>query len=267
VAEEASMPGALEAAAARLVSDHATGAPFVPFAAEYGIVDLASAYDVQQRFVARLETRFGAGVGYKIGLTSKRMQAMCGIDQPIGGEVLERRVTMSGETVSLGEHGRAGIEFEIAARLGRAITAGTCPTSVEEMVPFVSAVAPAFEIVDDRNADYGSIDILSIVADNSWNAGAVLGPFKDTWPDLGAIRGIAYCNGAEIDRGHGRDVLGHPFEPLLWLGRQMTARGLTVPRGALVLTGSMIPTRFPSVGDAYRFVLDGLGDVEVAFTE
>jgi 2-keto-4-pentenoate hydratase len=254
-----------EKAAEKLLEDHASGVRFSAFSEAAGIDDLDAAYAVQDCFVRLLKPRFGAKVGYKIGVTSKVMQEMAGIDQPIGGHMLETRVMRSGESVSMAGYGRAGVEFEIAARLGREITSDTCPATREEMAAAVEAVAPAFEIIDDRNAEYGAIDILSIVADNSWNAGAVLGQFTSDWPDLGAIRGTATINGEALGEGHGADVLGHPLEPLLWLARHVTARGDTLPRGAVVLTGSMIATHFPKPGDRYRFELEGLGDVEMAF--
>jgi 2-keto-4-pentenoate hydratase len=130
----------------------------------------------------------------------------------------------------------------------------------------VAAVAPAFELVEDRHADYGSLDMLTLVADNSWNAGIVLGEFRSSWPDLAAIEGVLEVNGKELDRGFGREVMGHPFEPLLWLVRHLAGRGETLRAGEIVMTGSLVRTRFPTAGDRYAFSLAGLGEVSVAMT-
>ena len=35
---------------------------------------------------------------------------------------------------------------------------------------------PAFELVDDKGAGYSDLFFLGVVADNTWNAGVVLGP-------------------------------------------------------------------------------------------
>ena len=80
-------------AAEMLMAEHGSGAKFAPFAAAFGIAGVADAYAVQRHYV-RLQTqaRGTAPVGYKIGLTSKRMQDMCGIDSPIAGVVLADRV-------------------------------------------------------------------------------------------------------------------------------------------------------------------------------
>jgi 2-oxo-3-hexenedioate decarboxylase/2-keto-4-pentenoate hydratase len=68
-----------------------------------------------------------------------------------------------------------GVEFEIAVRLKRDFAPEGVPSLAE--VAAADAVYPAVEIVDDRRADYRALDVLSLIADNSWNAGIVLGDF------------------------------------------------------------------------------------------
>ena len=122
-----------------------------------------------------------------------------------------------------------------------------------------------YELIDDRGADYKKLDVRELVAENSWNGAIVLGEFRKTWPDLEAILGTVELDGAKIDEGHGRDVLGHPFEPLTWLANHLNARGSMLRQGDVVLTGSMAPTRFPKPGDRFRFTLEGLGTVAADF--
>ena len=55
----------------------------------------------------------GNPVGYKIGLTSLRMQQMCGLDQPVVGRLLEGRVNRGAARVDLGSFGRLGVESEL----------------------------------------------------------------------------------------------------------------------------------------------------------
>jgi 2-keto-4-pentenoate hydratase len=106
--------------------------------------------------------------------------------------------------------------------------------------------------------------MLSLVADNAWNEGIVLGEWRTSWPDLAAARGTLECDGERIDEGHGRDVLGHPFEPVRWLAQHLSARGEGLHAGELVSTGSLVTTRFPQAGERYRFTVEGVGAVEVA---
>lgn len=256
-----------EAVARELVREHAAGANFHPLVPEQGISDLAAAYAVQRAFVRRMLEETGAApIGYKIGLTSKRMQAMCGIDQPIAGVVLANRRHSTGVVLPAANFGRVGLEFEIGVRLGRDLPARLAPFTRDAVAAAVDAVAPAVELVDDRHADYKQLEVMSLVADNSWNGGIVLGEFRTEWPELGSITGIVRKDGVEVDRGMGRDVLGHPFEPLTWLANHLARTGEGLRAGEIVLTGSLVTTRFPTATEAYEFELAGLGTVAVTIT-
>jgi 2-keto-4-pentenoate hydratase len=248
--------------AARLEQDHAARRRLVPFARDAGARTLADAYAIQDALCARMGTRLGGHVGWKIGLTSPRMQAMCEIPHPVAGRVFARRVLPSGAALPLSGLLRMGLEFEICVRLDRALPARSAPWSREEVAAAVGAVCPAVEVIDDRLTDY-PLDPLSLVADNAWNEGLVLGPWATAWPDLAQVRGVVEVDGAAVDSGHGRDVLGHPFEPLTWLANHLSTRGEGLGAGELVSTGSLVTTRFPAVAGSFRFVLEGIGAVEL----
>ncbi len=73
------------AAAARVLFDqHTQGARFAPLG---GIADRAAAYTIQAEFVRLAIAGGSVRAGYKIGLTSERMQAMCRIDSPIAEQI------------------------------------------------------------------------------------------------------------------------------------------------------------------------------------
>lgn len=252
--EEATARRAAEA----LLAEHNTGARFKTLD---GLSSISDAYDVQDHYVALLRREHGEPAGYKVGLTSKTMQSFCGIDHPIGGVVLTRRVHASGATVRRGDHGRLGLEFEVAVRIKSDIPR-TAQTP-EAIAPHIDGVAAAIEVVDDRAADYSGLDVRSLVADNSWNAGIVLSDFSAPWPDLEGLRGKASQDGASIGEGFGRDILGHPFNSVAWLHAQLTSRGAALRRGEIVMTGSVMKTVFPTAPARFRFEFEGLGAVEV----
>lgn len=257
-------PG-VEQRGVELLSAHQAGETFVPFTGSARIQSVNQAYDVQDVYVAALRNSMGgeAVAGYKIGLTSARMQAMLNIDSPIAGVVLQQRIHTTGFAVRLTDFGRLGIECEIAVRLGHDLVARDDAYSQDEVAQRVDAVCAAFELVDDRNADYSVTDIGSLIADNAWNAGLVLGPWHHRWDDLAAVEGIAWRNGEQLDSGYGADVLGHPFTPLTWLANHLSKRGQGLRAGDIIATGSLIPTRFPHTAEQARFVLAGLGEVSI----
>src|ERR1700747_523256 len=212
-------------AAQALLAEHKARALFAPCGPPEAPATIADAYDIQEKHVSLLRSAHGEGAGYKVGLTSAAMQAFCGIDHPIAGVVLASRVHRSGVTVRRADFGRLGLEFEIAVRIGSDIRLAGATFNAETIAPHIDGVCAAIELVDDRDADYGKLDVLSLVADNSWNAGIVLSKFATAWPDLKNVLGRATKDGAAIGEGHGRDILGHPFNSAAWLAAQLASRG------------------------------------------
>jgi 2-keto-4-pentenoate hydratase len=222
---------------------------------------------VQRAYVRLLRQARGTqSAGYKVGLTSKRMQAMCGLDSPVAGVVLADGVVHSGATLTASAYGRLGLEFEIAVRMRRDLRPPAGGSlDIADVADAVEAICPAIEIIDDRHADYGALDARSLIADNAWNAGIVLGTFAaGVGGDLAAIEGVVSIDGNAVDRGRGGDVLGHPFHSVAWLATALSQSGGGGLRaGDVVMTGSIVPTRFPERPSHYRFVASGLGAVEV----
>jgi len=223
------------------------------------------AYDMQEAFQALLAPERGAIVGYKIALTTPVMQRMVGFDAPCAGAVFESGVHYSPAAVSSGDFVRIGAECEVAVRLGADLPRSNAPYDREGVAGAVSALMPAFELVDDRGADYSSLHFLGVAADNAWNAGVVLGPERADWQglDLENSRGAMTINGEPAGEGYGRDVLGHPLDALAWLANTLAARGKELQAGMLVMTGSIVSTKFLNPGDEAAFAFEGLGDIRL----
>src|ERR1700720_4248860 len=178
-------------AAESLLAAHKANRRFEPLGAPTAPASIADAYDIQDKYVALLRGKHGDAVGYKVGLTSAAMQNFCGIDHPIAGVVLASRVHRSGAGIRRADFGRLGLEFEIAVRIRSDVPVADGPCTAEMIAPHIDGVCAAIEIVDDRSADYTNLDVLSLVADNSWNAGIVLSEFATKWHDLESVLGRA----------------------------------------------------------------------------
>jgi 2-keto-4-pentenoate hydratase len=250
-------------AAQSLLAAHKANVQFKTLGPPDKPLTIVDAYDIQDRYVALLRGEHGDPVGYKVGLTSATMQKFCGIDHPIAGVVLAKRLLRSGASVRRADYGRLGLEFEVAVRIKSDVPVTAAPCTADMIAPHVGGVGTAIELVDDRAADYSSLDVLSLIADNSWNGGIVLSEFSPQWPDLEAILGRATKNGAALGEGHGRDILGHPFNSVAWLATQLNSRGVGLKAGQVVMTGSVMKTDFPDAAASYRFDFEGLGVVEV----
>ncbi len=254
-------------AAQLLFESHERRERFTPLPADLAPHGAADAYAIQDAFVALRSDKLGAIVGYKIALTSAEMRRMVGIDQPMAGAILEATIRRTPARLRAADYVRLMVEFEVAVEMAEDLPAADAPFSHERVARSVGAVMPALEIVDDRNADLSQLakHPLELVADNAWNEGAVLGPRIQEWQkrELSGARGVAYINREQVGAGHGRDAMGHPFAAVAWIADHLAANGRGLLRGDIVLTGSIITSKYPKPGDHIKFSVEGLGDVEL----
>ncbi|HEX7007635.1 MAG TPA: fumarylacetoacetate hydrolase family protein [Alphaproteobacteria bacterium] len=224
---------------------------------------IAETYAAQEALQALIGGRLGAVAGYKIALTSPAMRHLLRVDEPFAAAIFADTVHASPAAVRAGDFVSLGIECELAVRLDRDLPAAGAPYDRATVAEAVGACMAAFELVDDRNADYGALDVPSCIADNGWNAGVVLGPPHAGWRalDLAGAAGRLEINGRPAGSGKAGDVMGHPFEALAWLANFHAGRGRGLTRGAIVMTGSIVQTLHLAPGDRATFSFDGLDAV------
>lgn len=254
-----------EAAADYLIDAHRRREIFGHLPPAFSPRDLNAAIRAQDAYARRLVGARGRIAGYKVALTTPAMQKLTGFSEPARGRLFEKTVHGSPHAIRASDYGRLGLECEVAFRIGRALPETGRAHDAQSVLPAVAAFMPAFEIIDDRGADYSKFaqTVFDFIADNTWNAGVVLGaPAQaDRAGNLPEARGSMYINGSLIAEGHGRDVLGHPLNALAWLANSLTRSGLALEPGMIVMTGSLVPTQFVQAGDAVRYVLDGFGEI------
>jgi len=230
---------------------------------------LEDAYRIQDALHGLMaEAGRGEIVGWKIALTSQAMQRMTGIDRPVCGAIFSSTVHASPAIRALAAHHHLGVEFEVAVRLGADLDGASGPWTRETVSDRVEACMAAFELVEDGDADYTTLDAFTLVAQNTWNGGVVLGEPVADWRALDLAGARTRCWIDDLPAGEGRagDALGHPLEAVAWLANQLNARGRALRAGMIVMTGSSITTKFPEVGQHLRFAIDGLGEIALQVT-
>lgn len=239
--------------------------PFGAFPADAGPCSVDEAHAVQDRFVALKSRDCGPVAGYKIALTTPAMQRMVGLTDSIGGAMHEKQIVRGPASVRAADYGRLIVEFEVAVQLAADLPVRAVPHTRKSVAGAVGAVMPAFELADDRHADYSRLSSLALelIADNAWNEGAVLGAPIHDWRrlDIAAERGVVLINDEVVGEGYGRDAMGHPFEALAWVANSLAKRGRQLKAGQFVITGSLVTSKFPRAGDRLRFELGALGSV------
>jgi 2-keto-4-pentenoate hydratase len=255
-------------AAQFLREEHRTRNPFGPIPASCAARSVDEAYAMQEAFHALMAATHGPVAGYKIALTTPVMQQMVGFHEPVSGAILAKTIQHSPCTIRSNDYGRLGVECEVAVRLDADLPVMPTPYNRVHITAAIGAVMAAFELIDDRHADYAQFapQILSIIADNAWNGGIVLGPPTTDWQaiDLAAAHGTMIINDAVVGEGYGRDVMGHPLDALVWLANGLAKRGKRLLRGMVVMTGSIVATKFVHPGDTVRFWMDSIGEVRLS---
>ncbi|MBK1660865.1 2-keto-4-pentenoate hydratase [Paracraurococcus ruber] len=194
--------------------------------------------------------------GFKIGATTKQMQAYLGLSGPAAGFVPKESVNPSGTEFRFADFLNPGVECEIGLRLGRDLPAG--PVTQDAAAEAVAEVFPAIEIVERRYGDLAELGTPTLIADQVFHASGVIGLPVTGWRDLdlGAARGVFHVGGAVVGEGHGRDLLGHPLAALAWLAGSGAARAFGgLKAGQVVWLGSVTPPIW----------LDGPGEVVAEF--
>jgi 2-keto-4-pentenoate hydratase len=248
--------------ATHLLDAHARRVPFRNLPAEIAPRSTQEAYAAQDALVRILGEREGRIAGLKIATTTKVMQELMGIDHPCGGVIFERRVHRSPARIRLSDYMNVVIECEVGLRLKSELPASAAPFSAESVGKAVGAVVPAFELVEDRKADYKQTNGLSVIAENCWNAGVVLGadvPFSSE-RSLKGIAGRLAINGKPANEGRSDD----PLATLAWVANLAASRGRGIAAGMVVITGSVIVTLPIKAGDTFVFDLEGFGSTQVS---
>lgn len=253
-------------ASARAIAEaHATRQPFANLTGDLDPPTIDDAYAVQDALKPIWSASKGEIDGLKIATTTKVMQDLMGIDHPCGGMIFEKTVHRSGVTLSVADYVNVRIECELAIRLAHDLTArdGGEAHDRESVRAAVGHAMAAFELIEDRNADYDTANARTLIADNAWNGGVVLGQEIAVPADrnLNGQRGAAMLNGKPLGDGLTDDPMG----ALAWCANLAIKRRMPLQQGQIVITGSLIATFSVSAGDKIYFEIDNLSDVAAEF--
>ena len=238
-----------------------------PLSPEIEPRDLDEAYAAQEILQERWAQTRGPVVGYKIAITTKVMQDLMGIGHPCAGAIFNRYFYESPVSIQRSDYVNVAVECEIAMRLGEDLPGRGRPHDRESVADAVDSCHAGIEIIEDQNAEYKKVSARGLVANNAWNGGAVIGPAVRDWRrlDLAALGGSMTMDDVEQGRGTGADVLGHPLTALAWLANNRVERGRPLRKGMVVLTGSIVSTKWPKAGQTVRSSIETLGEAVARF--
>ena len=223
--------------------------------------DFDEAYETQKIF--QENSGRGSLGGFKIALASKVQQQLCGIDHPVAGGIFANEINSSPSTFELKNFHGLGLEFEIAATMSDDLKPEMGPFNSENIRKYIKSLSPAFELIIDRNANYSNINPLSMITDNAWCSGIVIGKELPDWKklNLDTIRSQLLWNDETPQNAMIKDA--NPLESLAWVSNLLASLGRTIPKHSVIITGSVIKTRAPNKGDHIIYKVEDLSEVEI----
>lgn len=229
-------------------------------------ITVDDAYRISLHLLERRKADGERVTGKKIGVTSKAVQDMLGVFQPDFGFLTDAMHWRDGATVDFERDGliQPRAEGEVVFMLKSGLK-GPGVTRADVLAA-TEWVAPCFEIVDSRIADW-KIKIQDTVADNASCGVFVVGDHH-TDPrtlDLAAVRMVMHKNGVECGSGIGAAVQGHPAEAVAWLANTLGRFDIPFNAGEMILSGSLGPLVPVARGDRFEVSIEGLGRCAIAF--
>jgi 2-oxopent-4-enoate hydratase len=240
--------------------------PVPPLTDRHADLAIEDAYAIQ---TINIERRTAAGervIGRKVGLTSKPMQQLLGVDEPDFGVLTDEMLVEDGDLIQLSRLVQPRVEAELAFVMSRDLAGPGISAAVA--LDAIAGVLPAVEVVDSRVADW-KIKLVDTVADNASSGLFVIGGRMRPVADLDLrLLGVAISrNGELLDTGAGAAILGNPARCVAWLANTLGSLGEGLRAGDIVLPGAvhkMVPVQ---PGDVFRAEYAHLGAVTVRFSK
>lgn len=210
----------------------------------------------------------GAPVGWKIAATSPAGQAHINVSGPLAGRLFAGRMHGDGHEASLAGNAMRVAECEIGFRMARALPPRPQPYAADAVLAAVASVHPAIELPDSRFRDFTSAGEAQLIADHACTNDFLFGPglpADERLLQLADHRVEALRNGSERHAGYGRNVLGDPLNALVWIANELSAQGLGLAAGEIVITGACVPPIPVQPGDTVEADYGWIGRLGVRF--
>lgn len=256
----------LEALSREMQIAQDTGRSIETFTSRFPGFDLEVAYKVA-RLVHHVRITEGASpVGRKIGFTNPDMWSVYGVREPIWAHLYDTTVSFMPDTptsCSLGGLCEPKIEPEIVFRF-REVPAERA--GIDDIVSAVEWVAHGFEIVQSHFPEW-RFRAPDTVADQALHGMLLIGPprslselGKDPVTALESFSLVLSCDGREIERGNGRNVLGNPLAAAAHLVSVLAKQTESLPLqpGEIVTTGTITGACSVHAGEIWRSEVEGI---------
>ena len=208
-------------------------------------------------------------MGWKIAATSQAGQRHIGVNGPLAGTILSSKVVSDGGTVDLSNNIMEVAELEFAFQMGTDLPPREQEYSKSDILNAIEFILPAIEIPDSRYDDFANVGQNHLIADSACANILLLGkPIKKDWQKVDLKN---HTVSAAIDNqsseliGIGSNVMGDPFNALVWIANELINYGDYLKKNCIITTGTCINPIVISNSNYLRADFGDYGTISVKF--
>lgn len=213
-------------------------------------VSLEDAYAAQENFLKLTGASIG---GWKVGSKSDSGPINCA-PLPLPG------IHQNGALLKRNDYPVLGLELEITFCFSRDFKPRKSAISEQEVRQSIGAIGSSIELVSSRIAGWPKVPPLVQLADLQNHGALLIGEriaYRDDFP-FQSLAAHLTINDKDIFNGIGTNPAGDPRRLLGWLVNHCSQRGIAIPAGTVITTGSYVGMHFPQESGMVRSQIAGL---------
>lgn len=222
-------------------------------------ISLADAYAIQAISLARRHERGEKLTGFKLGFTSKAKMEQMGVHEIIWGRLTNQMEVKQNGNLIRAQFIHPRVEPEIAFLIGKQIDR---PITLAEATDFLDGVAGALEVIDSRYQNF-KFSFEDVIADNCSSAAYTIGEWQPPSTPINNLAISLTINDKVVQQGNANAILGNPMESLIEIARMLSAQGIIIERGMVILAGAATSAVHIHPADKIEGLFETLGNVRL----
>ena len=170
--------------------------------------------------------------------------------------------------VTVFDGGFAALEAEFTAVFARDLEPNEDGFTDAAILSALEGIHAGSEVASSPLPSLNALGPVAVVTDHGNNAGAVVGPVIEGWDqlDLAAMRSRMLVNDALAGEGSAEKLAGGPLESIRQLAENLKARGRSIRKGDIVLTGMITGIHEVKPGAHARADFSGAAPFDIRVT-
>ena len=229
-------------------------------------INISEGYVLQKIVNTNLmDSGLGQIRAHKIGCTSKVMQNFLKINSPCAGDIFEKTISYNSVEIPYQGFTRVGVECELAVEIAKDFYPGSKSIFSGDLEKLIGGFLPAIEIVDDRYLDYLELGVPTLIADNFFNSGAVIGDVIYDWKRLNfdKIIGKTLINNKVVGKGRASFIMDSPLNAFKWYLDMCNKNRKKINKGDIILLGSIVETKWLNINDIVTIEIEEFNPLNI----